>query len=50
MPECKIHRKLLGRQQIALKEEERANSDLQRKIDALSVEKRKADEKLIRLT
>ena len=39
---------LLDNQQVALKEE-RANVDLQRRVDALSVEKREAGEKLVRL-
>ena len=34
---------LLGSQQIALKENERANVDLLRKVSALSNEKREAD-------
>jgi len=40
---------LLGSQQVALKEKERANADLQRRIDALSVEKKEVDQKLSRL-
>jgi len=40
---------LLGSQQIALKENERANVDLLRKVSALSNEKREADKKPARL-
>ena len=40
---------LLGSQQIALKEKERANADLQKRVEALSAEKREADEKLVML-
>ena len=39
---------LLGHQQAALKEKERANVDLQRRVDDLSAVKRKADEKIAR--
>ena len=41
--------KLLGSQQIALMVKEMANADLLRRIDALSIEKREADEKLVKL-
>ena len=40
---------LLGSQQVVLKEKERANAGLLRKVNALSVEKREADEKLAKL-
>ena len=39
----------MGSQQIALKEKERDNADLLRMIDALSVEKIEANEKLAKL-
>ena len=38
---------LLGSQQVALKE--RANIDLLKRVDALSAEKKKADERLVKL-
>ena len=41
--------KLLGSQQVALKEKKRDNSDLQRRFNTLFVEKREADEKLAML-
>ena len=40
---------LLDSQQVVLKEKERANTDLLRKVDALSAEKREADERLVKL-
>jgi len=39
----------LGGQQVALKENERVNADLLRRVDTLSAEKREADERLVKL-
>jgi len=39
---------LLGSQQVTLKEKERANADLLRRVDALSTKKGEADERLIK--
>ena len=41
--------KLLGSQQVNLKEKERADADLLRRLNALSPEKREADERLVKL-
>ena len=39
----------MGGQQVALKENERVNADLLRRVDTLSAEKREADERLVKL-